>query len=106
MTDSGCGIAADEIGKLFQPFYRARGAQRVSVQGTGLGLSICKEIIEQMGGRIELHSRLGVGTEVSLSVPVTEVALDSATQQTDKPLNLPPPSLRVALIDDHPPISC
>lgn len=102
VTDSGCGIAADEIGKLFQPFYRARGAQRVSVQGTGLGLSICKEIIEQMGGRIELHSRLGVGTEVSLSVPVTEVALDSATQQTDKPLNLPPPSLRVALIDDHP----
>ncbi|MFJ3354181.1 ATP-binding protein [Serratia liquefaciens] len=102
VTDSGCGIAADEIGKLFQPFYRARGAQRVSVQGTGLGLSICKEIIEQMGGQIELHSRLGVGTEVSLSVPVTEVALDSATQQTDKPLNLPPPSLRVALIDDHP----
>lgn len=102
VTDSGCGIAADEIGKLFQPFYRARGAQRVSVQGTGLGLSICKEIIEQMGGRIELHSRLGVDTEVSLSVPVTEVALDSATQQTDKPLNLPPPSLRVALIDDHP----
>jgi two-component system sensor histidine kinase EvgS len=102
VTDSGCGIAADEIGKLFQPFYRARGAQRVSVQGTGLGLSICKEIIEQMGGRIELHSRLGIGTEVSLSVPVTEVALDSATQQTDKPLNLPPPSLRVALIDDHP----
>ncbi|MDU3936270.1 MAG: transporter substrate-binding domain-containing protein [Serratia liquefaciens] len=102
LTDSGCGIAADEIGKLFQPFYRARGAQRVSVQGTGLGLSICKEIIEQMGGRIELHSRLGIGTEVSLSVPVTEVALDSATQQTDKPLNLPPPSLRVALIDDHP----
>ncbi len=102
VTDSGCGIAADEIGKLFQPFYRARGAQRVSVQGTGLGLSICKEIIEQMGGRIELHSRLGVGTEVSLSVPVTEVALDSAIQQTDKPLNLPPPSLRVALIDDHP----
>lgn len=102
VTDSGCGIAADEISKLFQPFYRARGAQRVSVQGTGLGLSICKEIIEQMGGRIELHSRLGVGTEVSLSVPVTEVALDSATQQTDKPLNLPPPSLRVALIDDHP----
>jgi len=102
VTDSGRGIAADEISKLFQPFYRARGAQRVSVQGTGLGLSICKEIIEQMGGRIELHSRLGVGTEVSLSVPVTEVALDSATQQTDKPLNLPPPSLRVALIDDHP----
>lgn len=102
VTDSGCGIAADEIDKLFQPFYRARGAQRVSVQGTGLGLSICKEIIEQMGGRIELHSQLGIGTEVTLSILVSQVALGSAVQQADMPLNLPPPTLRVALIDDHP----
>lgn len=103
VTDSGCGIAADEIGKLFQPFYRARGAQRVSVQGTGLGLSICKEIIEQMGGQIELQSQPGLGTQVKVSVPVTQTALDTAsTRQTDPPFNLPPSTLRVALIDDHP----
>ncbi len=102
VADSGCGIAADEIGKLFQPFYRARGAQRVSVQGTGLGLSICKEIIEQMGGRIELHSQPSLGTEVTVSVPVTQVAVDPTTQQADMPLILPPSTLRVALIDDHP----
>jgi two-component system sensor histidine kinase EvgS len=103
VTDSGCGIAADEIGKLFQPFYRARGAQRVSVQGTGLGLSICKEIIEQMGGQIELHSQPGIGTQVKVSVPVTQAAPDAAPpRQNDQPLSLPPPTLRVALIDDHP----
>ncbi|MGB8666580.1 MAG: transporter substrate-binding domain-containing protein [Serratia inhibens] len=104
VTDSGCGIAADEIGKLFQPFYRARGAQRVSVQGTGLGLSICKEIIEQMGGRIELQSQPGIGTQVKVSVPVIQAPLDTAPlNQTDPPLSLPSPStLRVALIDDHP----
>lgn len=104
VTDSGCGIAADEIGKLFQPFYRARGAQRVSVQGTGLGLSICKEIIEQMGGRIELQSQPGIGTQVKVSVPVPQAPLDAAPlHQTDTPLSLPSPStLRVALIDDHP----
>lgn len=102
MADSGCGIAADEIDKLFQPFYRARGAQRVSVQGTGLGLSICKEIIEQMGGRIALQSQPGIGTQVTLSVPVSQVAVDPSTQQADTPLILPPPTLRVALIDDHP----
>ncbi|QJW57058.1 Virulence sensor protein BvgS [Serratia plymuthica] len=103
VTDSGCGIAADEIGKLFQPFYRARGAQRFSVQGTGLGLSICKEIIEQMGGQIELHSQPGIGTQVKVSVPVTQAAPDAAPlRQNDQPLSLPPPTLRVALIDDHP----
>lgn len=104
VTDSGCGIAADEIGKLFQPFYRARGAQRVSVQGTGLGLSICKEIIEQMGGRIELQSQPGIGTQVKVSVPVTQAPLDAVPlRQTELPLSLPSPStLRVALIDDHP----
>nr|WP_254611004.1 ATP-binding protein [Serratia proteamaculans] len=102
VADSGCGIAADEIDKLFQPFYRARGAQRVSVQGTGLGLSICKEIIEQMGGRIALQSQPGSGTQVTLSVPVSQVAVDPSTQQADTPVNLPPPTLRVALIDDHP----
>jgi two-component system sensor histidine kinase EvgS len=102
VADSGCGIAADEIDKLFQPFYRARGAQRVSVQGTGLGLSICKEIIEQMGGRIELHSQPGVGTQVYVSVPVAQSTVDPTTHPADKQFNLPAPTLRVALIDDHP----
>ncbi|WP_413503615.1 ATP-binding protein [Serratia grimesii] len=102
VADSGCGIAADEIDKLFHPFYRARGAQRVSVQGTGLGLSICKEIIEQMGGRIELHSQPGVGTQVYVSVPVAQATVDPTTHPADKQFNLPVPTLRVALIDDHP----
>lgn len=102
VADSGCGIAADEIDKLFHPFYRARGAQRVSVQGTGLGLSICKEIIEQMGGRIELHSQPGVGTQVYVSVPVAQATVDPTTHPADKQFNLPAPTLRVALIDDHP----
>ncbi|WP_265554315.1 ATP-binding protein [Serratia grimesii] len=102
VADSGCGIAADEIDKLFQPFYRARSAQRVSVQGTGLGLSICKEIVEQMGGHIALHSQPSVGTQVYVRVPVTPIAADRATHPADKPFNLPSPTLRVALIDDHP----
>jgi two-component system sensor histidine kinase EvgS len=55
-----------------------------------------------MGGRIELHSQPSLGTEVTVSVPVTQVAVDPTTQQADMPLILPPSTLRVALIDDHP----
>lgn len=102
VNDSGCGIAADEIGKLFQPFYRARGAQRISVQGTGLGLSICKEIVEQMGGRIELHSQPGVGTRVEVAIPVELSGAAPAVAQEEHTYALPSSALRTALIDDHP----
>ncbi|MGG4622762.1 ATP-binding protein [Serratia odorifera] len=102
VSDSGCGIAAGEIDRLFQPFYRARSAQRISVQGTGLGLSICKEIVEQMGGHIQLQSQAGVGTQVHVVIPASlaESKADGLPQAT--PPTLPTPSLRVALIDDHP----
>lgn len=102
VNDSGCGIAADEVGKLFQPFYRARGAQRISVQGTGLGLSICKEIVEQMGGRIELHSQPGVGTRVEVAIPVELSGAATAGAQEEHTFALPSSALRTALIDDHP----
>ena len=100
VNDSGCGIAADEIGKLFQPFYRARRA-RISVQGTGLGLSICKEIVEQMGGRIELHSQPGIGTRVEVTIPV-ELSGAAPAVAEKHTFALPSSALRTALIDDHP----
>lgn len=102
VSDSGCGIAADEIDKLFQPFYRARNAQRISVQGTGLGLSICKEIVEQMGGNIRLQSQAGVGTQVHVVIPATQTESEADSLPQTTPPALPNPSLRVALIDDHP----
>ncbi|WP_095096289.1 ATP-binding protein [Serratia ficaria] len=102
VTDSGCGIAADEIDKLFQPFYRARGAQRISVQGTGLGLSICKEIVEQMGGRIGLQSHPGAGTRVDVTIPLAVSHADPAADPREEPPAPPSPALRAALIDDHP----
>ncbi|MBS0974523.1 DUF4381 family protein [Serratia rubidaea] len=102
VADSGCGIAADELDKLFQPFYRARGAQRISVQGTGLGLSICKEIVEQMGGAITLRSQPGVGTQVDVTLPAPMAQPAPQPPQDAAPALRFTPSLRVALIDDHP----
>ncbi|QNK31369.1 transporter substrate-binding domain-containing protein [Serratia sp. JUb9] len=102
VADSGCGIAADELDKLFQPFYRARGAQRISVQGTGLGLSICKEIVEQMGGAIVLRSQPGVGTQVDVTLPAATAQAITPPPQDAAPARRFSPALRVALIDDHP----
>jgi signal transduction histidine kinase/ActR/RegA family two-component response regulator len=64
VSDTGIGIAQDDIPKLFQKFSQADGSMTRRHGGTGLGLAICREIIQRMGGDISLVSVLGVGTTV------------------------------------------
>jgi signal transduction histidine kinase len=69
VTDSGCGIAADEIARLFQPFSQAAAATR-SRGGSGLGLAICRRLVEQMGGAIGVESTLGRGSTFWFNLPL------------------------------------
>ena len=70
ITDQGRGISSEELGAIFDKFYRARHRDR-TVPGTGLGLAICKGIIEAHGGTIEaLSEGLGHGTTIRLRLPV------------------------------------
>ncbi len=70
ITDQGRGIAPEELGAVFDKFYRARHRDR-TVPGTGLGLAICKGIVEAHGGTIEaLSEGLGRGTTIRLRLPV------------------------------------
>jgi two-component system sensor histidine kinase KdpD len=70
VTDQGRGISSEELGAIFDKFYRARHRDR-TVPGTGLGLAICKGIIEAHGGTIEaLSEGLGHGTTIRLRLPV------------------------------------
>lgn len=65
VTDNGEGIDSAHIDKVFDMFYRATR----SSPGTGLGLYISKEITEKIGGTISLESEVGVGTEVTITLP-------------------------------------
>ena len=77
VTDQGRGIAAEELGAVFDKFYRTRQRDR-TVPGTGLGLAICKGIIEAHGGTIEaLSEGPGRGTTIRIRLPVK--APDTAT---------------------------
>jgi signal transduction histidine kinase len=69
VTDHGIGIPADEQGHVFSRFYRARAASELAVPGTGLGLAITRALVDQHGGTIDLASREGEGTTVTVRLP-------------------------------------
>jgi signal transduction histidine kinase len=68
IQDTGMGIPEDSVPHLFEKFYRVREHEGKAT-GTGLGLSICKQIIQGHNGRIEVKSKIGVGTSFTLFLP-------------------------------------
>jgi signal transduction histidine kinase len=70
VRDSGVGIAADDVARIFEPFYTTKGRGK----GTGLGLSICRELALALGGRISVESAPGRGSTFTLRLPRTSAA--------------------------------
>jgi signal transduction histidine kinase len=70
VQDTGIGIPDESIPHLFEKFYRVREHEG-HISGTGLGLSICKQIIQGHNGRIEVRSKMGVGTSFGIYLPRT-----------------------------------
>jgi signal transduction histidine kinase len=70
VTDQGIGMSPDQLARVFERFYRADPSG--NTPGTGLGMSLVKEIVELQGGRVEVHSTLGVGSAVTLWLPLAK----------------------------------
>jgi len=69
VIDTGIGMKKEDISKLFTKFQRLDLEHNQTVEGTGLGMSIVKELLELMGGTIEVISEYGVGTRFSVVIP-------------------------------------
>jgi signal transduction histidine kinase len=69
VADHGPGIPADELERIFDPFFRGRRALEDQIHGTGLGLSLAKEVVEAHGGAIFVHSEPSRGTEFVIHIP-------------------------------------
>ena len=69
VTDTGCGMSEEMLGRLFQPFEQESAKTARKHGGSGLGLSIAKQLTEKMGGSIQAESTLDVGTTFTVDIP-------------------------------------
>jgi signal transduction histidine kinase len=79
VRDSGSGISADKLPRIFDRFYSTKaGPDESGKGGTGLGLAFCKDVIESHQARIRVESSVGVGTAFTLKFPAAKTAPTAA----------------------------
>lgn len=102
VRDSGIGMTQDQVARMLNPFEQADPQTTRRYGGTGLGMSIVARLVEMMGGRIDVQSRLGTGTEVSVHLPLPLVTVTAAPAQVVAPFDVAAlHGLRVLAADDN-----
>lgn len=85
VRDRGIGIEAEELSRIFEPFYRSPKVLAARIHGTGLGLSIAKRTAEAFGGDLTVSTELGSGSIFTVHLPVArEVSTDSVERPAEK----------------------
>ncbi|MFQ5616070.1 MAG: ATP-binding protein, partial [Anaerolineales bacterium] len=105
VSDTGPGIAPEEMETLFKPFVQTESGQKAQ-EGTGLGLAISREYVRLMGGDISVASAVGRGTTFSFDVPVEPATAADVfdTGRFQHVIGLAPdqPTYRILVVEDHP----
>jgi len=87
VADTGCGISADSLPKIFDRLYQSPNTLESSRKGLGLGLHICQLLVELHGGRIWVESKEGEGATVFLTVPVRTIQKGTTNLEGKQNLN-------------------
>lgn len=99
IEDTGLGISPEAQDNLFQPFAQADSSISRKYGGTGLGLTICKTLVEAMGGKITLESKVDIGTKFSFTLPFyTEQGEAAIVELEDVPTI---ENMRFMVVDDN-----
>ncbi|MDE6371519.1 MAG: substrate-binding domain-containing protein [Duncaniella sp.] len=81
VSDTGQGISEEDLGHVFERFFQV---DKVHPKGSGIGLSLVKAFVELHGGSIDVESRLGVGTEFTIVLPLKHVAASSTPAEVER----------------------
>ncbi len=97
VADTGVGMSKDVLDKAIEPFFSTKGIGK----GTGLGLSMVHGLATQLGGGLEIESRLGQGTTVELWLPLSEEPLAAPAASAPRPFATLHGASRVLVVDDE-----
>lgn len=86
VKDTGVGIKADKLERLFDEFYMVDDIDTRSSEGTGLGLTICKVLTRMMNGEIGVESEVGRGSDFWITIPLTQVATPEVSDAETTPM--------------------
>ena len=102
--DTGIGMSPEFVKKIFDPFSREQSSTVSQIQGTGLGMSIVKDLVELMDGTIDIDSTQGVGTEITISLPIKHSTSDGITKEqniTEEVKTASLDGLKILLVEDN-----
>ena len=99
VTDTGIGIAADDLERIFQEFAQVESPLQRRVKGTGLGLPLCRRLAELLGGRVTVESTEGVGSAFSAVIPTMYAAGAESTGDT---WDVEPTRIPILAVEDSP----
>ncbi len=102
VADSGLGIPASDLNKIFDKFHQVRRSDTVSdkPKGTGLGLAICRQIVDHYKGRIWVESEPGQGSVFSFELPAAVIPETESEIEVSEALVLPAGAPRILVVDD------
>ena len=101
-ADTGIGMSEEYLEHIFEEFTREKSSTVSKIQGTGLGMSIVKKLIDLMGGTIDVKSKLGKGTTITIAVPMkwnTDAVTPDAAGDSSAGISLE--GMRVLLVEDN-----
>ena len=105
LRDTGIGMDAEQLGRIFDPFEQAESQTTRKYGGTGLGLSITRRLVELMQGEIQVESHLGEGSSFSITLPLIEPDVvplaDTAPSASAAPAGTRLAGLRILVAEDN-----